>query len=110
MSVNFSYNTFIKQLNNYHIKSIVFSVRDYSHYNNCSIQVKRERLKNTNIVYSILVRLTNDGSEDIGFYKQFKEDYKLFRMGKNGSFTLKQIWDKIDIVDIEYFDESNVNI
>ena len=110
MSINFSYDMFITQLNNYKIKRIVFSVKNYPHYNNCSIQVKSDELKNTNVIYSILIRLTNDGSEDVGFYKQFKEEYKLFHMGKKGSFTLKQMWNKIDIMDVEYFDYSNVNI
>ena len=55
---------------------------------------------NGNVIYWIDVNLSDDGSERVGFYDTFKEGFKLFRMGRKGSFTLKQLWDRIEIVEI----------
>ena len=33
------------------------------------------------------------------------EDYKLFHFGSKGRFTLKEVWDKVVITKIEYFEK-----
>lgn len=36
------------------------------------------------------------------FFDKFDEKCKLFKMGRKGSFTLKQMWDRIEFVSIDY--------
>ncbi len=107
MSFIISYENFIVQLNCFAIKKIDFSVEGYSHYSHCSIQTKKDVLENGNIIPLINVCLTKDGKEDVSFYKTFNEKYKLFDMKKRGTYTLKQIWKKVIIHNIEYNQESN---
>ena len=57
--------------------------------------------------------LTSLYGEATDFHKQrivklfdtFKEDYKLFNFGRKGKFTLKDIWDKVVITNIVYFEK-----
>ena len=100
MGHKISYQSFIELLNNFEIKSFEFSIPEYSHYCNCTILTKIDVLENGNTVPMIVVKLTNDGSENVSFYKTFKEDYKMFKMGRKGTFTLKQMWSQIRILEI----------
>ena len=34
----------------------------------------------------------------------FKENCKLFKFGREGTFTLKQVWNNIQIIQINYYD------
>ena len=94
------YNEIIEALNSHSINLVKFRVKDYAHYRNCKITVKKDELLNGNVIYWIDVNLSDDGSERVGFYDTFKEGFKLFRIGRKGSFTLKQLWDIIEIVEI----------
>lgn len=93
-----SYKEFIELLNNSNV-IIKFSIINYAHYNNCQIKAYDEII-NGKTNHLIDVCLTNDLSEQICFYQIFKENYKLFRLGRKGSFTLKQIWDRFFIIEI----------
>lgn len=104
MEHKISYQSFIKMLNDFEIKSFEFSVPNYSHYRNCTILTKIDVLENGNTIPMIVVKLTSDGSEDVSFYKKFKEDYKMFRMRRKGSFTLEQMWSKISIKKLEFLE------
>lgn len=95
------YKEIIDRLNNGEIKLLRFCVNDYSHYKNCVIEGKKQKLPSGEF-FLIEVRLTNDSSEKIAFLDSFIENTKLFRMGKKGSFTLKQVWSKITILEIVY--------
>ena len=97
MEHTISYQSLIEKLNAFEIKSVEFSIPEYAHYRNCRISTQIDVLENGNTIPMIVVKLTNDGSEDVSFYKTFKEDYKMFRMKGKGSFTLKQMWPKIAI-------------
>ena len=86
------------------IKSILFSINDYSHYKKCTINRFIENITNKKQIIRIEVKLVEDETEIVSFYKKFKEDYKLFKMGRRGVFTLKQIWSHVQIVEIKYND------
>ena len=96
----YNYNEIIKNINNHLVSEIDFKVKNYSHYNFCKIIVKKDLLPNKNIIFLIDVFLTKDESEHICFFNEFNEVYKLFRMGRKGNFTLKQIWKDIEILKI----------
>lgn len=98
-----NYKEFIDDLNNGKIRKIKFSVQNYNHYRSCGI----ERFDCKSIVCdkeisidTVEVKLTSDNSEIYRFIGKFKEDFKLFKIGKQ-TYTLKQIWDKITITEIE---------
>ena len=95
------YKKIVEDLNNGIINKIQFSIEGYSHYNNCTISRHVEKgFSNKNII-RIEVQLTKDSLEKISFYESFKEDYKLFKFGRKGSFTLKQLWKRVRIIEIE---------
>lgn len=100
--MDYKYEDIIEAINSYSISEIDFKVNNYAHYNNCKIIVRRDLLPNENSIFLIDIFLTKDESEHICFYGYFKEDFKLFHMGKRGSFTLKQLWENIEILDIIY--------
>lgn len=105
--MNYNYEEFINDLNNGKIESILFSIQNYSHYKNCSIKRCIDITYNKKQLISIKVKLVKDDSETVSFYKKFNENYKLFKFGRKGSFTLKQLWDKIVILDIKYTNQEN---
>lgn len=94
------YNEIIKAINTHSITLLNFKVKDYAHYRNCKITVEKNELLNGNIIYWINVNLSTNEAEYVSFYDTFKEGFKLFRMGRKGSFTLKQLWDRIEIIEI----------
>ena len=101
MKSSLSYQQFIDEINNGKIIKAVFQVKDYAHYRCCSIERIIDFFPSGNSMARIDVRLTKD-SERVGFLEIFKEDCKLFKMGRKGTFTLKQMWDRIDFISIDY--------
>ena len=106
--ISITYEDFIKGINNRSgIKQIDFYIEGYSHYHSCSIGRYIDKVK----VYSdirvlngrITCILANDHSEDVYFYGTFDEKRKLFNLGKQGTFTLKQVWDRVVITNVTYF-------
>lgn len=95
-----TYENFIAALNNGSILEISFEIIGYAHYKKCKIYRKDDVLSNGKIISLIKVKLVDDGSEEVSFYNVFNENYKLFYMGRKGSFTLKQMWNKIQIHEI----------
>ena len=95
-----TYENFIADLNNGSILEISFEILGYAHYKKCKIYRKDDVLSNGKIISLIKVKLVDDGSEEVSFYNVFNENYKLFYMGHKGSFTLKQMWNKIQIHEI----------
>lgn len=93
MENKLSYDEFMKALRSNKISSIAFYVEGYNHYRNCKIW---------NDGTGFQIKLTVDGSEWIGFYKKFEENYKLFKITGKGKFTLKQMWPQIRITQISY--------
>ena len=79
---------------------MISKLKNYAHYNFCKIIVIKDQLPSKNIIFLIDVYLTKDETEHICFFEDFNEEYKLFRMGRKGSFTLKQIWNDIEILNI----------
>jgi hypothetical protein len=45
--------------------------------------------------------LSDQKAEKVSFLNEFKEDYKLFNFGKKGKYTLKQVWEYIDIIELD---------
>ncbi len=100
--MEYKYENIINDLNLGNIRKIDFSIKNYNHYKNCSISrflhedsAHRKRVE---------VKLTQDNSETVCFYDKLPEDYKLFRFGRKGSFTLKQVWGIVEIRNIVYYD------
>ena len=101
----FTYEEFMRLLNAGKIKEVNFYIKDYAHYKNCSITVKPEVYRSGNCINSVIVKLTNDSSEEVSFFQKFNEKFKLFDFGRNRRFTLKQVWDKVVISNIEFAEE-----
>ena len=98
----YDYRRIINDLNNGIVKQIRFCVDNYYHYRDCKIARTKHKVNNKIQVHHIDVSLTADSSEKISFLNEFQEDVKLFNMGKKGKFTLKQMWPRITILEIEY--------
>ena len=96
-----TYEQLVEGLNNGDILAIYFHIDGYPHYRKCSIQRKVDTAPSGYQIISIAVHLTDDGLEDVSFLFTFEESYKLFRMGRKGTSTLKQIWCKVIIDKIE---------
>ena len=101
------YHDFINGVNNGTIKKISFSVSDYSHYGNCIMESQYSNPNDENSSKIIWFYLTPDGYEKKGFLNKIKEDTKLFCFKGKGTFTLKQLWNKIKINSVEYYFFSN---
>lgn len=97
-----NYRDIIDELNNGKISKISFSINNYPHYQYCTIFRVIDTLPSKKNIVRVVVNPTVDNSEMISFYKTFKEGYKIFDLGTIGKFTLKQLWDDIQILNIEY--------
>ncbi len=97
-----SYREIIESINSGKIKQVRFYVNNYSHYKNCVITRTEHNIYNGKSITQIDISLTKDSSEKVSFLNTFKEDAKLFNMGKKGAFTLKQLWSQITILEIVY--------
>lgn len=100
--IKYDYKQFIKEINSGRITEIYFAVKDYAHYSNCYIKKVVRTIPNGKQFTDVEVCLTPDGVERVSFLDTLKEDYKLFSMGRKGTFTLKQMWDKLEINKIVY--------
>lgn len=100
--MEYNYEDIINGLNEGKIKSILFSIKNYSHYKNCVISRCVDIISSKKQIIRIEVKLVEDNSETISFYPKFKENYKLFKLGKGKTFTLKQIWNDVQISYINY--------
>ena len=104
------YEDFIKGISRDtgNIKQINFYIKGYPHYYDCSIgrYIKKVRVHERIVTLTgrITCILTKDHSEVVSFYRTFKEDRKIFDFGRKGRYTLKDVWDKVVITDIQYFD------
>ena len=100
--MKYSYEYIINNLNEGIIESVVFSVKNYSHYKKCKISRIIDINGNNKQFIRIEVKLVEDNTETISFCEKFKNDYKLFKLGRKGSFSLNQIWENIEILQINY--------
>lgn len=98
--MEYIYEKIIEALNNGEIKQIRFMVNNYFHYRDCVIERMIDSPCEGKHFIRIAVKLTPDGSEMVSFLNTFNENYKLFHLGRKGSFTLKQLWPKITILEI----------
>ena len=94
------YQALINDLNTEKIQGFRFSVKNYGHYRNCVIKRVNEIMPNGKVVTLILAKLTEDGAEKISYFSDFNDAHKIFNMGRKGKFTLKEIWDRIEILEI----------
>ena len=107
--ITLKYEDFIKGINRDtgNIKQINFYIEGYPHYHDCSIgrYIKKVRVHERIVTLTgrITCILTKDHSEDVSFYRAFKEDRKIFDFGRKGRYTLKDVWDKVVITNISYF-------
>lgn len=109
MESSLSYQEFIDKLDHGTIRKMIFQVENYTHYKRCSIERKTDRMKNGRAVILIDVNLTEDGTERVCFFRKFNESYKFFGMGRGERFTLKQIWDRIRVIQIEYEEQGSLS-
>ena len=105
-----SYQEFIDGINNGKIIKVVFKVKNYGHYRCCSIERIIDVFPSGNSAVRIDVRLAKSyyiGKYghiygQFGFFDKFDEKHKLFNMGLKGTFTLKQMWDRLEFISIDY--------
>ncbi len=102
------YDDFIKSINSGNITQFSFSIDGYNHYRDCRISRIKDKIFNGKIIEGIKVILTKDESEKVSFLWKFNESFKLFRLGKEGTFTLKQIWNRVIIKSIEYSNSESI--
>ena len=102
------YCDFIDGINSGTIKKVVFSIADYPHYRNCTIESKPIDPDRIELGKVIWFYLTPDGYEKRGFLDQIKEDAKLFKIKNKGTFSLKQMWDRVNIFSIQYENGTDV--
>ena len=99
-----SYKDFIFKITKKELFVLKFSVPGYSHYNFCTIETVFDTIpNNSDRLYRITCTLTKDKTEKVSFLNDFKEEYKLFNLGRKGTYTLKTIWDHIEILEIENY-------
>lgn len=92
------YRDFVDGVNSGKIKKVVFSVKNYGHYRNCVMMSKRS----SPIGKIIWFYLTPDGCEKEGFMNKIDEKHKVFKLKNKGTFSLLQMWDRIEIHAVEY--------
>lgn len=98
--IKLTYKSFIELIKNKKVIYLLFSVKEYNHYNHCVIKTSFEKTPSS-FIYIINCVLTVDETEKVSFLNIFKENYKLFKFGRKGSFSLKDVWNKIDIICFE---------
>ena len=98
-----TYRDFVDGLNSGKITKAVFSIKNYPHYRNCVVEAKKT-FPNKLDSKIIWFHLTPDGYEKKGFLNKIKESDKLFKIKNKGTFSLLQMWDKVDIHFVEYAD------
>lgn len=104
-----SYQQFIDSINNGKIVKVAFQIKDYAHYNYCTIEREVVFFSSGGSSVNINVKLSNIHDRKLArvydnfcFITEFDEKRKLFKMGRKGTFTLKQIWDRIEFISIDY--------
>lgn len=105
-----SYQQFIDEINNGKIVKAIFQVNDYARYKCCSIERVVDVFPSGNSIVRIDVKLAKSYYIEeyghifghFGFLNKFDEKCKLFKMGQKGTFTLKQMWDRILFISIDY--------
>ena len=101
MGVNtLDYFKAIEQVENGEIFEITFSIKNYTHYRLCKLYRETDVFKNGNELNRICIEPVTDKTESVCFLNKFKQSYKLFSLGNGKKYTLKQIWDRITILEI----------
>ena len=95
-----TYEQFVDELNDNRISEVEFEFLGYSHYKKCRITRRYDTLRNGKTISLIRVDLSSDPKDFVSFLDEFDDAYKLFRIGKKGAFTLKQLWPNIKIIKI----------
>lgn len=101
-----SYEELIDGLNSRKIVYVNFSVEGYSHYRNCEIIIEGMAFY-FGSADTIQIYLAK--GEYTGFLTTFEENVKLFDFGRKGRYTLKQIWNRIEIREIKYAEKIDLN-
>lgn len=101
-----SYEELIDGLNSRKIVYVYFSVEGYSHYRNCEIIIEGMAFYfgGADTIQIYLAK-----GEYTGFLTTFEENVKLFDFGRKGRYTLKQIWNRIEIREIKYAEKIDLN-
>ena len=105
-----TYQQFIDGINKGEIIKAVFQVKDYAHYRYCSIERDAVTYNDGSSSIRIYVHLTKNyyiGQYghiygNFMFVDKFDEKCKLFKMGHKGTFNLKQMWESIEFISIDY--------
>jgi len=90
----------IEQIENGEIFEIIFSINNYTHYKLCKLYRETDVLNNGNELNRICIDPVPDKTESVCFLNKYNQSYKLFSLGRDKKYTLKQIWDRITILDI----------
>ena len=99
--INLTYKDFMKLIKQKRLFLMQFHIKGYNHYNSCVIRTSYDNVNSNLKIYLINCILTKDKTEIVSFFNNFKEDYKLFKFGKEGNCSLRMAWNKIEIDAIE---------
>lgn len=95
-----TYEELIDMLNRCDLSRLEFSVKGYGHYKSCVITCEKtpvsEITKHGKIITFTLAR-----DERVTCYGNLNEEEKLFKIKGKGAFTLKEMWNKVEIKNIE---------
>ena len=98
--ISYTYDEFVKLLDNDNFLYASFEIIGYPHYKHCIIQKIKPAVLNGMV--EIVFTLSSRRSEKISFLEKFNESYKLFYLGRKlGTFTLKQLWNRIKFYEVK---------
>ncbi len=100
MENKLEYKNMMNLLEEGQIHEVSFHITDYAHYKSCKLFRNVDVLHNGNELIMICIDPVPDKSESVCFYKKYDHTYKVFNLGKNKKYSLKQIWDRVGIKEI----------
>lgn len=102
MQKTYTYQEIVDGLNDGSIKKVCFAVENYGHYSDCVAEgFPADCRQNAEVVF----RLTPDGNETCVFCRRVNPDEKIFVFKGKGKYSLRQIWNKIVVKSVVYFEE-----
>ena len=102
-TIKISYEDLILKINHKIIKQVKFSLKGYAHYKCCTLYWTKQNIINKAEIDRLILCMTQDKTEIFSFFHKYPEEYKLFKIKGRGTFTLRQLWDNVEIKSIEYF-------
>ena len=91
----------IKMFSEYQIEELVFSYPEYAHYHHCVIRWNYEYLQSVKKYVPSRLEIRLSSSEACYFPKTINPDLVIFRIKGKGPYTLRDLWEKLEIISIK---------